>query len=68
MEEPLVAAATITSLAFAVGVVFGFIGNKTHFCTLGAVSDVINIGDWNRARMWMLAIATAILEIGRAHV
>ncbi|MFN4063085.1 MAG: YeeE/YedE family protein [Parazoarcus communis] len=61
MEEPLVAAATITSLAFAVGVVFGFIGNKTHFCTLGAVSDVINIGDWNRARMWMLAIATAIL-------
>jgi len=32
-------------------------GNKTHFCTMGAVSDVVNMGDWNRMRMWLLAIA-----------
>lgn len=61
MEETLVAASTITALAFALGLVFGFVGNKTNFCTLGAISDVVNIGDWNRMRMWMLAIATAIL-------
>ncbi len=31
----------------------------THFCTMGAVSDVVNMGDWNRMRMWLLAIAVA---------
>lgn len=46
---------------FALGFVFGFIGNKTNFCTMGAVSDVVNMGDWNRMRMWLLAIAVAIL-------
>src|SRR5262245_53066038 len=47
--------------AFALAFVFGFVGNKTNFCTMGAVSDVVNIGDWNRMRMWLLAIAVAIL-------
>ncbi|QDF95544.1 transporter [Azoarcus sp. DD4] len=60
MDEPLVAASTITGLAFLIGLAFGFVGNKTHFCTLGAISDVVNFGDWNRMRMWMLAIAVAI--------
>ncbi|MCU0898789.1 MAG: YeeE/YedE family protein, partial [Burkholderiales bacterium] len=46
---------------FALGFVFGFFGNKTNFCTMGAVSDVVNMGDWNRMRMWLLAIAVAIL-------
>ncbi|NMG36194.1 YeeE/YedE family protein [Azoarcus sp. TTM-91] len=61
MEDALVSPATIAWLAFAIGGLFGFIGNKTHFCTLGAVSDIVNIGDWGRMRMWLLAIATAIL-------
>jgi uncharacterized membrane protein YedE/YeeE len=26
---------------------------------MGAVSDVVNMGDWNRMRMWLLAIAVA---------
>jgi uncharacterized membrane protein YedE/YeeE len=41
--------------------VFGFVGNATHFCTMGAVSDVVSMGDWNRMRMWLLAMAVAIL-------
>lgn len=61
MDEPVVAVSTITSLAFAIGILFGFIGNKTNFCTLGAVSDAVNMGNWNRMRMWALAIATAVL-------
>lgn len=28
---------------------------------MGAVSDVVNIGDWSRMRMWLLAIAIAVL-------
>ena len=45
--------------AFALAFVFGAVGNKTHFCTMGAVSDVVNMADWNRMRMWLLAIAVA---------
>jgi hypothetical protein len=46
---------------FALGFVLGFVGNMTNFCTMGAVSDVVNMGDWNRMRMWLVAIAVAIL-------
>ena len=46
---------------FGLGVVFGAIGQRTHFCTMGAVADVVNIGDWTRMRMWALAIGTAML-------
>ena len=47
--------------AFALAFVFGAVGNKTNFCTMGAVSDWVNIGDFNRMRMWLLAIAVAVL-------
>ena len=52
---------TVTLAAFLLGAIFGFVGNKTNFCTMGAVSDIVNMGDWNRMRMWLLAIAIAIL-------
>jgi uncharacterized membrane protein YedE/YeeE len=61
LDEPVIAASTIAWLAFALGTVFGFVGNKTSFCTMGAVSDIVNMGDWTRMRMWLLAIAVAIL-------
>ncbi|MCM8567142.1 YeeE/YedE family protein [Thauera linaloolentis] len=61
MEETIVSAPVIAWLAFAVGTVFGFVANRTNFCTMGAVSDVVNMGDWNRMRMWAVAIAAAIL-------
>ena len=47
--------------AFAVSCVFGWVAQKTHFCTMGAISDVVNMGDWTRLRMWVLAVAVAIL-------
>ncbi len=50
--------------AFALAFVFGAIANKANFCTMGAVSDWINIGDLSRMRSWMLAIATAIIGVG----
>ena len=49
---------------FGLAVVFGAIANKTNFCTMGAVSDWINIGDSGRMRAWGLAMATAILGVG----
>ncbi len=45
------------------GVVLGAVANKTNFCTMGAVSDWINIGDMSRLRSWFLAITVAILGI-----
>ena len=51
----------MTGGAFALAFVFGAVGNKTHFCTMGAVSDWVNMGDLSRMRMWLLAIAVAIL-------
>lgn len=46
---------------FALGVVFGAVANRANFCTMGAVSDVVNMGSWARMRMWLLAIAVAII-------
>jgi uncharacterized membrane protein YedE/YeeE len=46
--------------AFALAAVFGVLAQRTHFCTMGAVADVVNMGDWTRARMWALAVAVAV--------
>ena len=46
---------------FVLAFVFGAVANKTNFCTMGAVSDIVNIGHWGRMRMWLLAMAVAIL-------
>ena len=54
-------AAKVLWASFALAVAFGAITQRTHFCTMGAVSDVVNMGDWTRARMWVLAIAVAVL-------
>src|SRR5215470_19256436 len=45
---------------FAIAFVFGAVANRVNFCTMGAVTDVVTIGDWRRMRMWLLAIAVAI--------
>jgi uncharacterized protein len=54
----------VTGGAFALAFVFGAVGNKTNFCTMGAVSDWVNMGDLGRFRMWLLAIAVAVLGSG----
>ena len=45
------------------GFILGFVVNKTNFCTMGAVSDWINIGDFSRFKAWMLAAAIAIIGV-----
>ena len=51
----------IALLALLVGMVFGAVTSKTNFCTMGAVSDWVNIGSKDRLRAWFLAIGVAIL-------
>src|SRR5262245_39693440 len=61
METPAQLASYVAWGAFALAFVFGAVGAKTNFCTMGAVSDWVNMGDLNRMRMWLLAIWVAIL-------
>lgn len=51
----------VPGLAFALAFIFGAVANRTNFCTMGAVVDIVNFGDWRRMRMWVLAIAVAIV-------
>lgn len=46
---------------FLGGLVLGAVCQRTHFCTMGAVSDVVHLGDWTRARQWLLAIGVAVI-------
>jgi len=58
----------VTGGAFALAFVFGAVGNKTRFCTMGAISDWINMGNLSRMRMWLLAIAVALLGSSALHL
>ncbi len=46
---------------FGIAVVFGFVANKTHFCVMGAISDVIHMGSKGRLGAWLLAMGIAVL-------
>ena len=48
---------------FAVGAIMGAVANKTNFCTMGAVSDWVNIGDTGRMRAWVFAMAIALIGV-----
>jgi len=51
----------VAMASFLVAVVFGAVVHKTNFCTMGAVSDWVNMGNKGRLRAWFLAIGIAIL-------
>ena len=48
---------------FFIAALLGALVNKTNFCTMGAVSDWVNIGSTTRLRAWVLAMATAIIAV-----
>ncbi|MBU6223634.1 MAG: YeeE/YedE family protein [Burkholderiales bacterium] len=46
---------------FLISILLGVISQRTHFCTLGAVSDIVHLEDWTRARQWVLSVAVAMI-------
>jgi len=60
MNETMNPATLVVWGGFLLAFVFGVIANRTNFCTMGAISDVVNMAHWGRARMWLLTIAVAI--------
>lgn len=51
-------------LAFALAVSLGALVQRTHFCTLGAISDWLLMRDATRLRQWVLAVAVGMLGLG----
>ncbi|MEN9587641.1 MAG: hypothetical protein RIT15_1216 [Pseudomonadota bacterium] len=45
---------------FFFSTIFGFAAQRSHFCTMGAVSDIVNLQDWTRMHMWATAVAVAM--------
>ena len=66
--SPQQLAPLVTGGAFALAFIFGAVANKTDFCTMGAVSDWVNMGSLARMRMWVLAIAVAVLGSALLHL
>lgn len=58
----------VATAAFLAGLVFGATANKTNFCTMGGVSDMVLMGNTTRFRAWMLAIAVAMLGTQTLHI
>ncbi len=53
---------TLVVLAgLGIGAVLGVVSRYAGYCTVGAISDWYSSGDTGRMRMWLLAIATAML-------
>jgi uncharacterized protein len=61
MTDPAHVTMLVAWSGFALAFVFGAVASRVNFCTMGAVSDVVTMGDWRRMRMWLLAIAVAIV-------
>jgi uncharacterized membrane protein YedE/YeeE len=51
----------------AVGLMFGAAVQRTNFCTMGGISDLVLMGDGRRFRAWLLAIAVAIIGSQALH-
>lgn len=62
-ESFAAAHSTILGLGFVIAFIMGAVATKTNFCTMGAVSDLVNMGDSGRIRAWFLAIAVAMLGV-----
>jgi len=51
-------------LTFALSAAFGAIVQRTRFCTMGAIADVVTTGSTLRLRQWVLAAGVAVLGFG----
>ena len=53
----------VLGMVFLLAVILGAVANKTNFCTMGAVSDWVNMGDTGRIRAWLFAMTVALLGV-----
>ena len=65
--EDLPVTTVIATAGFFAAAVFGAIVNRTNFCAMGGISDMILMGDSRRFRAWLLAMAVAIAGTQAMH-
>ena len=58
----------IALYGFLGATLFGAIANRTNFCTMGAISDWINMGSLTRLRVWFLAMGVAMIGAQALHI
>jgi len=54
----------VLSSTAVVSVFLGVLFHRSHFCTMGAVSDAVIMENFDRLRQWALALAVAIFGFG----
>ena len=68
MPEAMQAVAQTTDAVLLAGLalalLLGYVLHRTHFCTMGAISDWLLMGSTDRARQWAVAVAVAVLGFG----
>jgi len=50
----------VAALGGVIGLLFGVVAAKTNFCTMGAISDWVNMGLKGRFGAWLLAMGVAV--------
>jgi uncharacterized membrane protein YedE/YeeE len=53
----------VLGAVFVVALVMGAVAARTNFCTMGAVSDWVTMGETGRLRAWLLAMAVAVAGV-----
>ncbi len=44
-----------------IGLILGFVINRSNYCAMGAISDIASFRDYRRFRAWLLAAAIAMI-------
>lgn len=61
LESIQTQASTVLVLAFLLSAVLGWVLQRSHFCTMGALSDRVLMHDSTRLRQWALALSVGTL-------
>ncbi|PIT73505.1 transporter [Limnohabitans sp. G3-2] len=54
----------VLGLTFLLATLAGALFHRSHFCTMGAISDWFLMGNTHRAKQWAVAVAVAVLGFG----
>lgn len=54
----------VLGATFFLSMLFGAVTQRSHFCTMGAISDIVNMSDWIRMRQWVFAMGVAMIGFG----
>jgi uncharacterized protein (TIGR01244 family) len=46
---------------FLITILLAIVLQKTRFCTMGAITDIMIMGEWTRMRQWLMAIGVAVI-------